>query len=155
MKKLFSAVVLLTLAASAAFSAAYDAQILSYAIPHYAAQGSTRKFHVMVLNTGTNTWTQADEYLLGCDTGNGQGTSDPFGVTRVGLPSANEVDGAITPTSTHIFTFDRTFTPGAGTYTTYWRMLRERVTWFGNVISQQVQVVNAAGGAYAALVASE
>ncbi|MBO7394154.1 MAG: hypothetical protein J6U98_08155, partial [Abditibacteriota bacterium] len=146
MKKLFSAILLLIAVSPAAFSAAYDAQILSYAIPHYAAQGSTRKFHVMVLNTGTNTWTQAEQYLLGCDTGNGQGTSDPFGVTRVGLPDQGQVDWQITPTSTHIFTFDRTFSPAAGTYTTYWRMIREHVTWFGNVISQQVQVVNAAGG---------
>ncbi|MBP5717585.1 MAG: hypothetical protein J6X53_01220, partial [Abditibacteriota bacterium] len=132
MKKLFAAIILFVLAASAAFS--HSAEILMSAIPQHVAKGSSGYFYVMVVNRGSYTW-DSNTRLGAVDDG------DPFGGTRIYLPSSG-TDSTITPGATHVFKFSRSFGNTTGTFTSDWRMVHDGVTWFGDTTTGRVTVEN-------------
>jgi uncharacterized membrane protein len=115
-------------------AAPYGAQITGSTIPASMIAGQTYSVNVTVKNTGSNTWTAANNYKLGA-----VGNSDPFAATRQLLSGAD----SITPNQSKTFTFNMT-APAAGTYTTDWRMLREGVAWFGVTLTKSVTVTAAA-----------
>lgn len=101
-------------------AAAYDSQ----SIPTQMNASATAVITVAVRNTGTSTWTQAAQFLLGSDS--------PMDNLTWGLGRCN-FSGAetIAPGQLKTFTFTITAPATAGTYPIQWRMLQEGVGWFG------------------------
>jgi hypothetical protein len=114
---------------------AYAASVVSNDIPTPLLLGQSYAVHVVMQNTGANSWTAAQGYKLGF-----VGDNPPFGPGRIHLdPSAS-----IAPGQQYRFTF--TLTPTAsGAFTLRYEMLREGVTWFGQSSSVSVTVPAAYG----------
>ncbi|MGV8108403.1 NBR1-Ig-like domain-containing protein [Methanospirillum sp.] len=115
-----------------------NAQIISHTIPSTMTAGQSYSVSVTMKNTGTSTWTESNMIRFG-GVEFGDGTAPLFGVTRILLPTGTSV----APGSTYSFSFTLT-APGAGTYTPEYRMLQERVEWFGESLKPVIQV-NARG----------
>jgi hypothetical protein len=104
-----------------------NAQFISQQVPSTMTAGQTYTVSVTMKNTGTSTWTAANNYRLGS-----QYPQD----NKVWLRTTNRVylnDGeSIGPGQQKTFTFTVTAPSTAGTYHFQWKMLREMVAWFGN-----------------------
>jgi RHS repeat-associated protein len=99
--------------------AAYQSQV----VPSTMQPGQTYPITVMMTNTGTSTWTQANSYRLGSAAPPG---STWWTTVRAELPVTSVAPGA-----SATFTFNVTAPSTAGTYTFQWQMLQELVEWFG------------------------
>ncbi|MDO8588670.1 MAG: glycoside hydrolase family 9 protein [Armatimonadota bacterium] len=109
-----------------------DAQYISDTIPNTMTAGQQYPVTVTMKNIGTSTWTQAAGYKLGA-----AGDSDPFcAFNRVDLSGGDSIG----PNQQKTFSFTMTAPTTPATYTTDWRMLREGVEWFGQTLTEQVQV---------------
>lgn len=86
--------------------------------------GSSTNVSVTMKNTGTTTWTNAAGYKLGSQNPQDNTT---WGLSRILINPATSV----TPNANYTFNFNATAPNTAGTYNFQWRMLRERVAWFG------------------------
>jgi Ig-like domain from next to BRCA1 gene/Carbohydrate binding domain len=103
-----------------------NAQFVTQQVPGTMTAGQKYTVSVTMKNTGTSTWTAANNYRLGSQ--NPQDNKVWLGNThRVCL---NSVD-SIAPGQQKAFTFTVTAPSTAGTYHFQWRMLRESVEWFG------------------------
>ena len=86
---------------------------------------------ITVQNTGTTTWTEAAGYKLG-----GVGDSDPFAFPRISLDPSD----CIASGQSKVFTFTMTAPSLAGSYITDWRIVRERIAWFGATLTKTITV---------------
>jgi methionine-rich copper-binding protein CopC len=112
---------------------AYNAKLVDCTMPTIMNAGQTYQVDITVLNTGGNTWTAAENYKLGA-----VGDSDPFAQTRINMSSFD----VINPNSTKTFTFLMKAPDTPGIYTSDWRMLREGVTWFGDVLTEYIDIAS-------------
>jgi hypothetical protein len=112
-----------------------DAEIVSHDLPATMMAGQAARVTIVVANKGTSTWTRALGYKLG-----GVGDEDPFAPARIELPDGVFVRGDRVSPGTHAFTTTLVAPSAAGSYTTDWRMLREHVRWFGQTVTQHVEV---------------
>ncbi len=109
-----------------------DTIVIRENIPATMTAGQSYTVRITVRNTGDTSWTAADGYKLGA-----VGETDPFAVSRIHL-DANE---SVAPGAEKTFTFTMKAPQTAGTYVTDWRMIQERVTWFGPVlVSKEITV---------------
>jgi hypothetical protein len=111
----------------------YDAEIISDTIPATMVAGQSYAVQVTVRNTGRNTWTRDEGYSLSAVE-----DDDPFATElRIMLPPGVEVQ----TDQTHTFEFTMIAPGYATTLLTDWRMLREGVRWFGEMIRYSVRIV--------------
>lgn len=107
----------------------YSDEYVSDTIPTTMTEGQSYNVSVTFRNRGV-VWRESRAFRLGA-----AGDSDPFtGTTR------HTISGDVRPGNTYTFTFTMT-APGAGTYTTDWRMVRDGVAWFGATCSKTVTVI--------------
>ena len=128
------------------------AQFVSQNVPSTLSPGQTATVSVTMKNTGMVTWhptvrtsewtpqvcSDCPPYRLGS-----QNPQDnvKWGLGRVDLTSS------VPPGSTYTFTFTITAPSTAGTYNFQWRMVQERVQWFGdNSVNVPVTVGSGGGG---------
>lgn len=110
----------------------YDSQIIESTIPDVMSPGGTYNVSVTIRNTGSNVWTSASNYRLGA-----LGLDVPFmNTNRVSLPTNISVstDGIIT------LNFMLTAPTTPGTYSIYWQMVCDGITWFGNTLRNEITV---------------
>jgi RHS repeat-associated protein len=98
-------------------------------VPSTMVAGQSYTMTVKILNTGTSTWTTANNYNLGSSNDYGG-----WGLYRVPVPSS------IAPNQEATFTFAVTAPLTPGTYTFQWRMVQDYVEWFGDT-STNVSVI--------------
>ncbi|MHC4797639.1 MAG: NBR1-Ig-like domain-containing protein [Planctomycetota bacterium] len=110
-----------------------DAQYISHTIPPCMETGNTYNVMVRMKNNGTSTWTKSAGYKLGMNE-----DDDPFNTSvRVQLDSGDSI--ATGQQKSFSFTMTAPDTPGY--YVTDYRMLKEGVEWFGEIIPVWVWVV--------------
>ena len=109
------------------------AQVLGWDLPAAAECGEQLSGTVTMINRGLTTWSQANGYKLGA-----VDDSDPFhgGDPRVWLPESAEV----APGQVWTFDIDLEMPTEAGTWTTDWQMVHEHVRWFGEQVSEEIDV---------------
>ncbi|MBL8935159.1 MAG: hypothetical protein JNM69_11450 [Archangium sp.] len=108
-----------------------EATLVSTTLPTSLPCSQLVTARVTLRNTGTTTWTAAQGYKLGA-----VGDSDPFGPGRITLP----VTASVAPGQTYDFEVPLQAPSGSTTGTSDWRMVRENVRWFGDVVSSSVSV---------------
>ena len=108
-----------------------DALLVDEDIPTELAPGQTTEVHLTFRNFGTTTWTTENGFKLGA-----MGDTDPFSAT----PQELGIGVSVLPDSEHTFTFTFTAPLTAGTYTTDWQMIHEGTGWFGEILSEEVNV---------------
>ena|SRR6266853_1263363 len=113
------AAVMMLAARSAA--AADNSSFLSQAVPESISAGSRISVSLTFMNTGTNAWTVAGGYVLGCPNPADGGT---WQVDSVALPSPVPAGSSVTFT----FRINAPMTPG--TYNFQWQ-LESGTTFFG------------------------
>jgi YD repeat-containing protein len=109
-----------------------SATLLSENIPAVMAKGHKYPVTLTFRNDGGDTWTPEKLYRLG-----GAGDSDPFAIARQVIPNGRTVK----PGQTQSFSFLMQASTELGTYTTDWQMVHDGVTWFGQILTKSVQVV--------------
>jgi RHS repeat-associated protein len=114
-----------TPAAQVQINGTNNAAFVSQSVPTTMSAGQAYSVNVTMQNTGTNTWSAANNYRLG--TQNPQDNTLWTGATRVMLPAGVNV----APGSNATFSFTVTAPATPGTYNFQWKMLRELVEWFG------------------------
>ena len=103
------------------------AQFVTQSVPSTMAAGQKYTVSVNMKNTGSTTWTAANNYRLGSQ--NPQDNHVWLGTTnRVNLGSSD----SIAPGEQKQFDFTVTAPSTPGTYHFQWKMLRESVAWFGD-----------------------
>ena len=107
------------------------AHLIAANVPVTMDAGQAITVSVTFQNTGTSTWTAANQYKLGAI-----GGSDPFAAPRQLIPTGI----AVAPGQQITFTLPFTAPAAPGVYTTHWQMLREGVDWFGDQLVRQVTV---------------
>ncbi len=106
------------------------ATFVSQTVPSTMTEGQVYPVSIKMKNSGTTTWTTANNYKLGSVNNN-----TTWGLTRVALPSS------IAPGATATFNFNVTAPSTDGAYNFQWRMLREGVAWIGpNTTNVTVEV---------------
>jgi hypothetical protein len=114
-----------------------DASIVSHTIPKQMTPGSSHKVSITIQNTGTTTWSEAQNYRLGT-----VGDTDPFTTSdywngnRIRLPASTTV----APKQSVQFSFQMLAPAQPGTYLTDWRMVQDGKEWFGDTLKFNVQV---------------
>jgi hypothetical protein len=109
-----------------------DATIVSFVFPPALATNTLRTARVTVLNTGTTTWSEADEYRLGSP-----GNTDPFtDNARASLPNGLRV----APGERFTFEIDLRAPAAPGLYETGWKMVKEHTCWFGDRLTLSLAV---------------
>lgn len=105
-------------------------------VPATMNVGQTYAVSVTMQNTGTSTWTSAQQYLLGAQ--------NPIDSTIWNAPRAQlPASASVAPNQTVTISFNVTAPTTAGIYNLQYQMLREYVAWFGAMAPNvQVQVVN-------------
>ncbi len=117
-----------------------SARIVEFWFPAELACGETDEGYVMVENTGTTTWSRAEDVKLGA-----VGDEDPLfdsGDVRVWL----EDDVSIQPGEVFAFPVALVGPDMNGAAVTDWQMVREGVHWFGEIATTEVVIVCAEGG---------
>ncbi len=110
-----------------------DAEMVDWSIPDSLDCGEVATASVEVRNLGSATWTRDGFYKLG--------TVDDDDPLFLGVRVRLGEDDVVEPGASHRFDFELTAPDEEGWYTTDWRMVREGVTWFGDIASQDVEVV--------------
>jgi hypothetical protein len=130
--------ILILMAAAGTSRAADNAQVLHAAteLPSHMNCGATYPAFVTMYNIGSSTWytdwSTGDGFKLGA-----VGDSDQFGMPgRVYLPPGTTVS----PGFYHTFVLPLKAPGVPGVYVTDWQMVHEGVAWFGEAVSQSVQV---------------
>jgi hypothetical protein len=112
-----------------------DAEIVSSGLPATLACGESFAASITVLNTGTATWLgmEPNSYKLGA-----VDDLDPFvgPDPRVWLGESSSVP----PGGTWTFTLPLFAPSSAGTYTSDWQMVHEGIAWFGESVSETIEV---------------
>lgn len=109
-----------------------DAEITAFTFPPGLDTNTLRTARVTVRNTGTTTWSEADEYRLGSP-----GNTDPFADNaRFSLPGGHRV----APGQQFTFELDLRAPTAAGAYVTDWKMVKEHTCWFGDRITVPIGV---------------
>jgi hypothetical protein len=104
----------------------YASQFVSQTVPSTLSVGQTATVAVTLRNTGTNVWTAANNYRLGSQNPQDNGT---WGVGRVFLAPGEAIGR--NGLKTFIFTITAPQTPGS--YNFQWKMLQEGQFWFGEL----------------------
>ncbi len=112
---------------------AQNAVIISQSVPAAMTAGMSYAASVTVKNTGTVTWTAAQNYRLGSQVPQDNTT---WGLGRVTLLKTDSIG----PGQTKTFSFMVTAPKTPGTYSFSWKMLQEGVAWFGATSSSTVTV---------------
>lgn len=107
-------------------------------VPSVMYPGEQKQVSITMRNTGTNIWTQAENYRLGSQSPGGNTT---WGLGRVQIPSGVSIANG----QTHTFTFTITAPASEGIYNFQWRMLQEAVKWFGGKSTLTPIAVDASG----------
>ena len=118
-----------------------NAQFISQSVPTTMTAGQVYSVSIIMKNTGTTTWTEAQRYRLGRQDNLWQLTTTEAGQGRVKLSSTEN----ILPRASKTFTFNVKAPAAAGSYNFQWRMVKEYVTWFGDSSTSSninVQVVS-------------
>ncbi|MBW4085757.1 NBR1-Ig-like domain-containing protein [Paenibacillus sp. S150] len=114
--------------------ASRNAAITGNTIPSTMEAGQSYDVTITVLNTGNTTWYENGTAVrLGA-----VGDNDPFALGRYMLPSGIFVR----PGETYTFAFIMTAPVAPGTYVSDWSMLQENVTWFGEVLTHKITVID-------------
>lgn len=111
-----------------------DASIVSYSIPAPLEVGEDAKVTITVKNEGIETWTKANNVMLGAIANPDHFTSD----TRLALSDTDAI--ATGQTKTFAVTFNGGTTPGL--FNTQWKMLKVGTGWFGDIMTQNVPVLD-------------
>lgn len=116
-----------------------DAAIVWHNIPTNMMPGETRSATVIVRNEGDALWSEAAHYRFG------QSDSDvaDFGQRRYLLDDTQEdipTFGGIFRGRAHAFQITLTAPMQPGIYSLHWGMLQENVAWFGQQLSQTIEV---------------
>ncbi len=101
-----------------------DAAFAGQEVPESVQPGASFQVVVAFRNVGTATWTAAQEYKLGSQNFQDNGR---WGLGRVELGAGEQV----APGQVKEFRFTVTAPSAPGFHPFQWRMLRERVEWFG------------------------
>ena len=118
----------------------YGAQFISSTIPDTMQAGKSYNVSVTVKNTGSNTWTSSSNYRLGA-----LGWDIPFMDTnRVHISSSVGYGNTIT------LNYTLTAPLKNGSFNTYWRMVQDGVTWFGDSYVKTINVTGAPPDPYGA-----
>ncbi len=105
-------------------SLANGATFISQSVPATMTPGQTYAVSVTMRNSGSSTWTAAEDYKLG--------SANPLDNMTWGLKRVLIPDGTTVPPNTdRTFTFNVTAPTTPGTYNFQWRMVREFIEWFG------------------------
>ena len=109
-------------------------QLLSLELPSSLGCGELVTASVLMGNNGSETWTREGGYKLGT-----VDDEDPLYLdgTRVWLSP----DESVEPGSSHTFTFELQAPEEPGTYVSDWQMVHEAVQWFGEIASQEIEVI--------------
>jgi RHS repeat-associated protein len=99
-----------------------NAAFVSQNVPSSMNAGQQYTVSVTMNNSGTKTWTAAEQHRLGSQNPQDNGT---WGVGRVDVPASAQSGQSVT------FNFTVTAPSTPGTYNFQWRMLQEGVEWFG------------------------
>lgn len=112
---------------------AQDAQFVSQSVPGQMSVGAMYVVNVKFRNAGTSTWRKSDQYKLGSQNPQDNGT---WNVARVELASD------VAPGQVASFDFSVKAPVSPGGYNFQWRMLQEGVAWFGELTpNQTVQTI--------------
>ena len=106
-------------------------------IPDTMITGQTFTVNITMLNTGTTTWTNPDQFKLGSMNPRDNTT---WGTNRIYLATGD----SIAPNADKTFTFTITAPSIPGTYNFQWEMVQDGVQWFGDTTSNIVIVVTQA-----------
>jgi YD repeat-containing protein len=109
------------------------AAFVTQSVPAQMFAGNSYTVSVTFRNTGTKTWTSADNYHLGSQNPQDNLT---WGGARASLASP------VPPGGEGTYTFTVTAPPTAGTYNFQWRMVQDAVEWFGEFGANQQVVVS-------------
>lgn len=101
-----------------------SAEFVSQSVSATMYSGEKYTVSVTMRNSGTSTWTAANQYRLG--------SQNPMDNQTWGLGRV-DVAASVAPGQTYTFTFTVTAPQKIGTYNFQWKMLREGVEWFGAV----------------------
>ncbi len=108
-----------------------DAQFVRQSVPATMTVGQRYDVSVTMKNTGTTPWTAAQGYQLGAQ--NPQDNRN-WGFHRIELPVIREgVRVEVSSGNEVTFTFTVTAPSMPGTYNFQWKMVQERVEWFGDL----------------------
>jgi len=116
-----------------------NAQFVSQAVPVVMLAGMTQTVTIQFKNSGTLSWTSANNYKLGSQN---PGDNIVWSMRRVELPKT------VAPGETVTFNFKIKAPLVAGTYNFQWRMVMEGVAWFGTLSTNvAIKVVSGSIGA--------
>ena len=101
---------------------ANSAAFITQSVPATMVVGQTYSVSVTMKNTGTATWSAANNYKLGSQN---PADNTTWGTSRVALAAS------VAPGAQHTFTFNVTAPTATGTYDFQWGMIREGTGWFG------------------------
>ena len=110
-----------------------DAEVVAAVLPTALDCGDLFQASVEMRNTGWATWTRDEGYKLGAV--DGEDPLHPDGA-RVYLPE----EAVVAPGESHLFEFELTAPMAADVHVTDWRMVREKVHWFGDTAEESVTV---------------
>lgn len=124
---------------------AYDGVVTNIQWPERMVKNEKYDVKVTVRNTGTNTWTAANNYRLGADAANqfiwsdwqDGGYSNSTTDQRVYLSTGD----SIAPQQTKTFTYKIVAPATGGTYNLSCKLVRDGVSWFGSTYTKAIQVV--------------
>jgi hypothetical protein len=116
-------------------TAAPNAEFVSHSVPTTVNAGQQYSVSVTMRNSGGTTWTPGSFHRLGS---NNPYDNTTWGMNRVALASGD----SIAPGQQKTFTWTVTAPGTAGVYNFQWRMLREGVTWFGDISPNVAITVN-------------
>ncbi|MGD9584496.1 MAG: Ig-like domain-containing protein [Lysobacterales bacterium] len=102
----------------------YAAQFVAQSVPASMIAGQSYAVSVQMKNIGSATWTAAEAYKLGSQN---PGDNTTWGLGRVATP------GSVGNGQTATFNFTAQAPATPGSYNFQWRMVRDGVTWFGDV----------------------
>jgi|GEM_PF-865151 len=127
---------------------AQSAAFLGQNVPTTMVAGQSYPVSITMVNTGTATWTSAQNYRLGAQNPQDNTTwgntmvvntsNGPVTVGRVALPNS------VAPGQQVAFSFNVTAPTVPGTYNFQWEMLQEAVAWFGDKSQNVAVTVSAA-----------
>jgi YD repeat-containing protein len=112
-----------------------SAEFVSQTAPSVMVAGAAYPVSITFRNTGNTTWTAANQYRLGSQNPENNGT---WGLGQVYLGAGELVQ----PGALKTFSFQVVAPSTPGSYNFQWRMLRELVNWFGAASTNLLIAVN-------------
>jgi len=115
-----------------------DARFVSQSVPNQLLPGASENVTVTIRNTGSSTWDSGAEFFLGSQSPENNWT---WGLARAVL------DHPVAPDQDATFRFSITAPEIPGPYEFQWRMVQERVEWFGEASPKVTVTVGRSNGA--------